>query len=322
MNRNRKIKRVKTKALAAIILAGLTAAGSMAAYMTDADTAINTANVGKVDTELTETEWNEEQAKDITPNEELAKNPVMNNVGKNSAFTFISVSVPIVNTKLSTDDGAVDADAIDTELFTYGKDGKQGVDAAWQQVGDKVYSSDGSYVTYVYAYANDKGEMTELPAGESTTSLFDYIKMKNATEDTGLEGSQYDVVVKGYSIQTQNILENTTYEGNNNDGKTQMELVWNVVKNQRKVSFGDLSTGDYATATDAIKIQAFIRENGYYQMTNYGRLSGYFTDPADTAAEKEQHIKELAADSGYSEDQLKNGVTIKAAGKDFVAVTL
>ena len=31
MNRNRKIKRVKTKALAAIILAGLTAAGSVAA---------------------------------------------------------------------------------------------------------------------------------------------------------------------------------------------------------------------------------------------------------------------------------------------------
>lgn len=75
-------KRMKTM-IAATAMIGVLAIGGISAYFTDGDTATNTFTVGKVSIDLQEPNWN--PPKDITPNQEIKKDPQIKNDGINDA---------------------------------------------------------------------------------------------------------------------------------------------------------------------------------------------------------------------------------------------
>lgn len=226
----------KLSVIALVLVMALAVAG-VSAYFTDADTATNTFTVGKISMDLQEPSWTEEP-KDITPNEEFAKDPQIKNTGINAEYVFTTVSVPYANIKTADLDGTVN-DAANTELFTLLKqDNTVGINAGWTQIGylndanevsdTIVYRADGT-VVHLYAYGSADA-MTSLAADATTAPVFSKVRFVNAVEDQDLEATIKKIVIDAYAIQTDNI--NDTVGAGNEDGKTAPEDVWAVVYKQ------------------------------------------------------------------------------------------
>ena len=95
-------KKVVTLSLVVALIA-TAAIGGTFAYFTDTDDATNTFTVGNVDIELTEPNWDnktpddptdggEGEAQDVYPGEPLAKDPTVENIGKNPCFVRVHVT--------------------------------------------------------------------------------------------------------------------------------------------------------------------------------------------------------------------------------------
>lgn len=216
--KNKKMRTVLTAgALASVLLVG-----GIAAYFTDFETATNTFTVGQVGIELTEPNW--VPPTDITPNQEITKDPTITNNGANDAYVFMEVVVPTYNIKTANADGSVNQ-AADTELFTYE------LNTGWVEVGQAVKDMTKNTTTHVYAYATGD-TMTALANGAKAPVLFkdEKVKFANVVEDHNLSVSSLDnpvnMVVNGYAIQTSDI------NGVGADGKKAPADVWAVVDKQ------------------------------------------------------------------------------------------
>jgi len=84
-------KKVVTLSLVVALIA-TAAIGGTFAYFTDTDKATNEFTVGNVDIELTEPNWAEEEKEDVYPGERLAKDPTVENIGKNPCFVRVHVT--------------------------------------------------------------------------------------------------------------------------------------------------------------------------------------------------------------------------------------
>ena len=104
-------KRMKTM-IAATAMIGVLAIGGISAYFTDGDTATNTFTVGKVSIDLQEPNWN--PPKDITPNQEIKKDPQIKNDGINDAYMFMKVTVPYDNITVVAGNGTKAAGYLNT----------------------------------------------------------------------------------------------------------------------------------------------------------------------------------------------------------------
>lgn len=160
----------------AVIMVVTAIAGASLAYLTDKEEATNEFTVGNVDIELTEPNWDatgKAEAEDVYPGEPLAKDPTVENVGKNPCFLRLSVS-------------ALDqfAAAYDGAMITYRTDYVDG------KLGENwVLHTDG-YFYYTKV----------LAAGETTGALFDQIVIP--FELTNNE-STAPIVVNAYAVQAQ-----------------------------------------------------------------------------------------------------------------------
>ena len=216
---------MRTLALTAI-LAGTVSIGGIMAYFTDGDTATNTFTVGKISLDLQEPSW--VPPTNITPGQEIAKDPQIKNDGNNEEFVFLKVTVPYANVVTANEDGTKSRIA-DTELFSY--DVKDG----WTEIDSKrVIDSSSKTVTHLYAYTGETADsMKALAVNSSTPSLFDWVRFANIVEDQNLETTTQNIVIEAYGIQTQNIKdEKGNLDGDNNDGKTLPLDVWKVIENQ------------------------------------------------------------------------------------------
>lgn len=212
--------KLKAGILASALVACLSISG-ISAYFTDTDSKVNTFTVGKVEIDLLEPNW--EPPTDITPEQEMKKDPQVENTGINDAYIFVEVTVPYANVLTANEDGTLNPKA-DTELFAY--DLKSG----WVELtAEKKINPENGTVKHLYAYSAD-GEMTVVKKGEVTSSVFDYIKFVNLVENDALSGTSLDVVVNAYAIQTTNLNDGkTNLDGNNEDGKLTPEAVWSVI---------------------------------------------------------------------------------------------
>jgi predicted ribosomally synthesized peptide with SipW-like signal peptide len=216
-----KNKKLKTLVVAAAFAVCLLI-GGISAYFTDADTATNTFTIGKVSIDLKEPKW--EEPKDIVPNQEMEKNPQIENDGVNSAYVFMEVVIPYANIIVANEDGSKNAKA-DTDLFIMlDKDGNEGVNDGWVLV-SQTENEDDKTVTYLYAYGTSE-VMTELKKDETTPSLFDKVKFVNAIEGQGLEGSTKTIVVNAYAVQMDNL------EKEDGSARVTPVDVWEVINNQ------------------------------------------------------------------------------------------
>lgn len=202
------------KATAVCALAGVMLIGGAMAYFTDADTATNEFTVGKISIDLTEPGWTPPE--NITPNQEITKDPMITNDGVNSAYVFLQVKVPKKSVITANEDGTKNAEA-EKELFTYQ------VKSGWTEINKAAEETIGGQKYNVHTYVWGSADAcTALAKTATTGSLFDSIKFINVIEGEGLEETQLDVIVDAYGIQTTDI----------NGDKTAPLDVWAVLQKQ------------------------------------------------------------------------------------------
>lgn len=165
----------------------------------------------------------------------------------------------VSDTTTSAENGAGIVDRVISHTVTDTENGNAAT-AAGKGVGVSAQTKNGvkypvidttnHQITYLFAYtgrASDatyidvagKGGITlkALKAGETTPTLFDYVKLINITEDqkdiTDLEKTAQSIVINAYGIQTANVIDSKGVEdGNNIDGSKDPVTVWNVLAKQ------------------------------------------------------------------------------------------
>ena len=220
------MRKLKKQLLRTMIACGLVvsvAVGSTVAYLTDAETATNTFTVGKVQIDLEEPGYpgnDSDEVKNIIPNQEIVKDPQIENTGSNDALAFLRVEIP-------------------QEMFTDGDDGTgaqkkqdlfrlKGVSDQWELLRtETVTREDGKEKTsYVYGYKKTLGK------GATTDKLFQKVQMKNAVE-SDLSGNVEDIVVTACAIQATDIPDvNLTPGSDGNLSKDVLDQVYTIFLNQ------------------------------------------------------------------------------------------
>ena len=179
-------ERRKKVVIALAMVAVLLITGIMALF-TDHKEATNVFTVGSIEIDLTEPNWVEANATEIAPNQVIAKDPMITNVGKNDAYTFIKVDIP-------KQDGNPLFELLD-------KNGNPGVNDGWVLV---ETGETADTITYVYGYAADDA-MTRVTPGAPTNvteNLFSSVKVADVGE---FKVDSCDIIVTGYGIQADDI---------------------------------------------------------------------------------------------------------------------
>lgn len=219
-------KRNLTNLLGVLSLSSVLFVGGVLAFLSDADTKTNSTTVGKISIDLQEPNWVENSAIELTPNKEIPKDPQILNNGVNPAYVFLEVQVPYVNIVTSDKETGEKFSSTETELWSYN------INPGWTEIGSPTKDINTNIVTHTYVYGT-LDNCTELSPGNTTPTLFDYVRFTNAVEDQGLEEEVKEIIINAYGIQTKNILdEKTNLDGNNTDGKVSAVEVWNVLKQQ------------------------------------------------------------------------------------------
>lgn len=220
---------MKRKKVAAFIVAGVLcaamAAGSTMAYLTDKDEVTNQFTVGKVDIVGEEPNYTPDpdgKTNDIVPTEEIQKDPQIKNEGRNDAYVYMDVSIPIAKVITADEDGnrLNGGVAKDTELFTMNNVSKK-----WTLMYQKRV---GSNMVYVYSY-------NEILAPNKTTDpLFTSVTFANVIEGQ-IDEQQLDVPVNFYAIQALNT-------GDGSSVPEQAADAWEKYVNQNDGQSGDVVT--------------------------------------------------------------------------------
>ena len=114
-------KKIILSGLAVTLVAGATS-GAALAYLTDGETAENTFTIGDVSIEGIEPNYpgNDcDEVKDIVPNNEIAKDPQIDNNGINDAIVFMTVDSPMELVTVVSDNGSHLQDKGVNELFWF-----------------------------------------------------------------------------------------------------------------------------------------------------------------------------------------------------------
>ena len=178
--KNKKIKKLVLLVVAIITIVGL---GGLFAYLSDTDQKTNVFTVGKIDIELTETNWNPSNAQNVLPGQPIPKNPTINNIGRNSAYVYIKVVNPIV--QLTSGEGV---------LFNYT------INSGWTQL-DQQEKCGYRATTYYYNIA--------LYASNSTNALFDNVTINDFT---GEVGEEQILDIYAYGIQSTYLEDGSTIQ--------------------------------------------------------------------------------------------------------------
>ena len=210
----------KLLAIAAVVVAALIA-GGVAAWLSDGDTATNEITTGSVKIRLTEASWEGMTGRDVKPNAVLPKDPRITNIGSNPAYVFVRVEMAALPEGTRVHSGTSTADAgRGVPLFTTkAASGLAYDNANWTLVTRSVANG---RVTQVYAYAKNNA-MTPLYHGETTTAVFEKVRLANVVSMEPLKDVNPNIIVTAYGIQT-------TELGAGGKATAPLE-VWNIVTN-------------------------------------------------------------------------------------------
>ena len=216
-------KKIFQKIILSAFLMGVMFVGAVSANFVDMDVAVNTFTIGKIEIDLLEPGW--EAPDDIVPEQEVEKDPYVENTGEDDAFVFMEVIVPYAKVETANEDGTRNP-AADTQLFTYE------VNSGWVEARPPQKDFRTKTVSYLYAYGTSEA-MTVLAPGTSTNPVFDQVKFANVIEDESLEKTSYEILVNAYGIQVINVDDGkVVVDGDNADGKVSPTEVWTVVLSQ------------------------------------------------------------------------------------------
>ena len=196
--------------LATLGILGSLAVGGTMAYLTDTEGAANTFTVGKVQIDLEESHYpgnGSEDVKNLVSNQEVAKDPIIENTGINDAIVFLTVEVPNDNITVVKADGSKGTKTL-TDLFWFkSSTDKQGSfknswNSSWLELTDKEVAATDTAKTHKYVFAYK----SKVAKGDKTTALFDKIQLKNILEGE-IDASIQNIVVNAYAIQAAEVLE-------------------------------------------------------------------------------------------------------------------
>ncbi len=221
--------------LAAAMLVG--GPGLASAYLTDTESTSNTTTIGRIRVDLEEPHWpgnDSPEVTDIVPNEEIPKDPVMENTGDNDAVFFASYSIPVENLILAADDGTrqpranaelflTSADALDTTgriadsasfaAGTYNTADWELLKTEYLDAGGEVLPEAGLTSEGVKTVRRLFGYKSRVARDSVTSPLFTAIKLANVIEGQ-IEDSSRSVQIDSFAIQADYIADiDTSGEG-------------------------------------------------------------------------------------------------------------
>ena len=277
------MRKSKKQLLRTLIACGLVvsvAAGGTVAYLTDAETATNTFTVGKVKIDLEEPGYpgnDSDEVKNIVPNQEIVKDPQIENTGNNDALVFLRVEVP-QETFAELDAGNNVGEKKLQDLFKL-----KNVNDQWELLRTETVTGEGgkAKTSYVYGYKKTLGK------GATTDKLFQKVQMKNAVE-SDLSGNVEDIIVTACAIQATDIQNvNLTPGSDGNLSKDVLDQVYTIFLNQSGNQTSRPSDKDDQNPTGKLGKISYALDGGTLadgSLTEYGSANYGYTPPKPTKA--------------------------------------
>ncbi len=189
----------KKMILATIVLLILLITTGIYAYFTSTKTATNVFTIGSIEINLTEgDDWDTasengeapEGAQNIEPGQHITKAPNVENVGKNPAYVYLKVYVPVNN---------------EDNLFSYTINETDGETGGWtQRVGEEMHTTIDGQVYNIYVYEYDE---TLEPGTTTEQALFDEVIFADGIyftpEQVAEMGNVKKIIIKAYAIQSE-----------------------------------------------------------------------------------------------------------------------
>ena len=228
-------------AIIGIIIIALVALGvwGIVAYLTATDSAENVFTVGNVSIRLLEPNWNENNATDLVANQEMAKDPKIQNNGSNDAYVFLKVTMPKAVIRRNG--------TVKQELFTVSYNGQDGINSTDWDLLSEAEAQDGDSVVRVYYYKQNNGILAK---NTTSNALFDTIKLANITDGANLEGRTINVQVDAYAIQSNSIDLPSSATTTKLKATYAWEKYWAQDEELKKVQAANLSTTEYGKYVD------------------------------------------------------------------------
>ncbi len=243
---NRKAKNV-ILSLMLIVAIGVTAAF---AFLTASETSENLFTVGNVKIDLSEPKWDAANPdgilENITPGQNIVKDPTVTNIGSNDAYVYVMVEIPKV---YQTDIVGLDGTVTTQEhypLFSFEPNEN------WILLDSQTGTDTDAYDYYLYAY-----DASLAPAEAST--LFDEVTFANITSDfvnivTGEEIVDVNIRITAYGIQSDYY----------NDEATDAETAWKLYVNQNDWKWPENLYEGVATVNYLNEDEELVNSDYYY----------------------------------------------------------
>lgn len=190
---SRKKKNVFIVVLALLLLISASLGVSFAYLTKSLESRANNFTFSNVSIDLEEEEWDKLTPEDkvVSPNATVKKDPKVTNTGENDLYVYIEVKIPRRNIRTVNKDETVKAVEW-TNLLDFT------VNSGWELIETSV-SADNSYESRLYAYTNNDGV---LKPDDETITLFDEVKFVNMLEGELEKGTEFEMPVDAYAIQS------------------------------------------------------------------------------------------------------------------------
>ncbi len=157
----------------------------------------NVFTFGNANIRIVEDQWDAldrvPYGKVLYPGRTVSKDPAIENTGSNELYVYLEVSIPRREVSVVNNQEEIVKTRVD--LFSYSVNGEH-----WTELEDFAVTTN-ELSTRLYAY------LVPLPPGERTTALFDSITFVNLLEGNLAMGTELDVKVRGFAIQTGSLNE-------------------------------------------------------------------------------------------------------------------
>ena len=198
--------------LATCLLAGGIAVGATSAYMVDHGAKTNTFSVGEVQIQQSEPGFLK-NTNPLQPNEEVTKDPQIENIGKSDAIVFMVVELPVEEVTLVDAEDGTRGTKEATDLFWFKASETEASahanswnDTNWTKLESKSSVSDTAGEASVYVFAYDQILKAQSGAESITDPLFNKIQLKSFLEGEIASNAAQMINIKTYAIQASEIL--------------------------------------------------------------------------------------------------------------------
>ena len=312
--------------LAACSLAGALLIGGTMAYLTDTETTTNTFTVGSVTIDIQEPNYpgnGSDKVTDVFPNEEIPKDPQVKNTGHNGAVVFTRFEIPMASVRIAADDGTA-GELKNQEIFGYkaANGAYNSIGSGWIQLEKTFVDGDGNvvpeasakYARYLCGYEN------VLMEGQTSTPVFDVVKLANLVVDRNLDATNYNAIansvqninITSYAIQADNITGLTTADFNDKMEAGKLNDIYAVYVKQS----GDVVSPDADTNPDQTLLESTLNITMTVDNTHLKLNTGKAADATAQATPKIAYTGNGTAPTTATFTSSKPAVaTVDASGK-------